>query len=100
MRSIRIESGNGRSISEELQTSMNLLEAATISYGVNVLVADADEDAATLVLHGARIRFTAGYPLRDRFEKKNMFQTTSQRDRYLFNVGALRLASVGGARAR
>ena len=70
MRSIRIESGNGRSISEELQTSMNLLEAATISYGVNLLVADADEDAATLVLHGARIRFTAGYPLRDLFEKK------------------------------
>jgi hypothetical protein len=72
MRSIRIESGNGRSISEELQTSMNLLEAATISYGVNLLVADADEDAATLVLHGARIRFTAGYPLRDRFEKKHV----------------------------
>jgi hypothetical protein len=80
MRSIRIESGNGRSISEELQTSMNLLEAATISYGVNVLVADADEDAATLVLHGARIRFTSGYPLRDPFEKKlvpNDFATRS-----------------------
>jgi hypothetical protein len=72
MRSIRIESGNGRSISEELQTSMNLLEGAMISYGVNVLVADADEDAAAFVLHGARIRFTAGYPLRDPFEKEHV----------------------------
>jgi hypothetical protein len=80
MRSIRIESGNGRSISEELQSSMKLLEAATIRYGVNVLVSDADEDAATFVLHGARIRFTAGYPLRDPFEKKpfpNDFATRS-----------------------
>ena len=79
---------------------MNLLEAATISYGVNVLVADADEDAATfgpswrknpIILPGTRLETAS---------KKNMFQTTSQRDRYLFNVGALRLASVGRARAR
>ena len=63
MRSIRIESGNGRSISEELRTAMDLLDGATISYRVNVLVADADEDAASGVFHSARIRFTAGYPL-------------------------------------
>jgi len=60
MRSIRIESGNGRSISEELETAMNLLDGATISYRVNVLVADADEDAASFAFHGARIKFTAG----------------------------------------
>jgi hypothetical protein len=69
MRSIRIESGNGRSISEELETAMNLLDGATISYRVNVLVADADEDAASFAFHGARIKFTAGYPLRDPFGK-------------------------------
>jgi hypothetical protein len=44
---------------------MDLLDGATISYRVNVLVADADEDAAAFVFHGARVRFTAGYPLRD-----------------------------------
>jgi hypothetical protein len=69
MRSIKIEAANGRSISEELQTATNLLEAATISYSVNIQVADADEDAATFVFHGARIRFTAGYPLKVLYEK-------------------------------
>jgi len=48
---------------------MNLLDGATISYRVNVLVADADEDAASFAFHGARIKFTAGYPLRDPFGK-------------------------------
>jgi len=65
MGSIRIKSGNGRSINEEMQTAMDLLDDAAISYGVNILVADADEDSATLFLHGARVQFTAGYPLRD-----------------------------------
>ena len=69
MRSIKIEAANGRSIFEELQTATNLLDAATISYSVNIQVADADEDAATFVFHGARIRFTAGYPLKDPYEK-------------------------------
>lgn len=69
MRSIKIEAANGRSISEELQTATNLLDAATISYSVNLQVADADEDTATFVFHGARIRFTAGYPRRDPYEK-------------------------------
>jgi len=56
MRSIRIESGNGRSISEELETAMNMSDGATTSYRVNVLVADADEDAV------AAINVTADQP--------------------------------------
>jgi hypothetical protein len=63
MGSIRIKSGNGRSINEEMQTAMDLLDDAAISYGVNILVADADQDAATSFFHGARVQFTAGgYP--------------------------------------
>jgi hypothetical protein len=56
MRSLKIESANGRSTSEEVQTAMYLLDDATISYSVNILVADADEDAATGVFHSARLR--------------------------------------------
>jgi hypothetical protein len=69
MRTIKIEAANGRSISEEVQAATNLLDDATIPYSVNIQVADADEDAATFVFHGARIRFSAGYPVRDPYEK-------------------------------
>jgi hypothetical protein len=70
MRYIRIDAGNGRSISEEMHSAMDLLDDAGISYEVNVVVADDDEDATTLVFHGARIRFTAGHPLGDASEKQ------------------------------
>jgi transposase-like protein len=43
---------------------------AAISYGVNILVADADEHAATSFLHGARVQFTAGRPLRDSLKNR------------------------------
>ncbi|MFZ1120470.1 MAG: hypothetical protein WAN81_09580 [Candidatus Binataceae bacterium] len=69
MRSIKIEPANGRSIPEEVQTAMDLLDDATISYSVNILVADADEDAATGVFHNARLRFIAGYPLKNPYGK-------------------------------
>jgi hypothetical protein len=65
MLSLKIESANGRSTSEEAQTAMFLLDDATISYSVNILIADADEDAATGVFHSARLRFIAGYPLKN-----------------------------------
>jgi hypothetical protein len=70
MSNIRIESGNGRSIHEETQTAMGLLDNAGIPYGVNISVADADENAATLFLRSARIQFTAGKPLRDSLKNR------------------------------
>ena len=72
MRSIKIEPANGRSIPEEVQTAMDLLDDATISYSVNILVADADEDAATGVFHNARLRFIAGYPLKNPYGKPDV----------------------------
>jgi len=69
MRNIRIEPANGRSMSEELQTATKLLDDAGISYSVNIVVAAADEHAATLIFHDARVRFIAGYTFGDPYGK-------------------------------